>query len=141
MSEMNPEEFAGQPDKPKSFLDFLGTSRRRDNVEELVEQVMGIEGVDALVEALRADELRPDDIDELRSVLGGRQRRWESDEFYNLRSQAAEKLITARGKMAWQPGERPPDTPMFRSDSLSARFVRRPRPEKQRHPETESGDE
>jgi len=127
--------------RESSFWDFLGGGRSQENVGMLVSRVLSFGDEQALLESLQGDGVHPTEIDELRRILGGRQKCWEKEELYNSRRQAAERLITVRGKMAWKQGERDPEDTETRRDSLRAGFVGSPRREKRTYPETESGDE
>lgn len=125
-----------------SFADFLGAGRSRETIQDLVGRILAFEDTHSLQQKLEISGLEPEDLDELRSDLAERRRKGESDEFCRARRRAADRLVTARGKMAWHPGERDQeDTRIRTGSSLSARLRVARRGEKARPPETESGDE
>jgi len=108
----------------------------------LASRVLGFAELEELLTKLQEHSIGTDEIDELRSRLAYRRRKHESDEDYETRIRAADLLITARGKMAWKPGERGPEVTDIQDDSIPSGVDRRTRrPEKRTYPETSGGDE
>ena len=107
-----------------SFSDFLGAGRKRETIQELAGKVLGFEGTESLQRSLGASGLEPEDVSELRHTLGGRRRKWESDEAFEARRRAADQLLTVRGKMAWKPGGRDEEDVQARKKSGIGRWTR-----------------
>jgi hypothetical protein len=130
------------PEEQWSFADFLGVSRSSEQVMNLASRVLGFDKLDDLIAKLHEHGIGPDGIDDLRSNLAFRRRKNESDSDFDARIRAVEVLITARGKMAWKPGERGSETTDIQDDSVRSGVDRRTRrPEKRTYPEASGGDE